>query len=84
MYATEFKDLQGRDVMHVTTSERDGQDVAYVTNHGDYYELNMRDPYKWTPRGRNVTRKTLSGAQSVLDKHILEIGTETEMIQITV
>lgn len=84
MHVTEFKDLQGNDVMHVTTSERDGQDVAYVTNHGDHYELNMRDPYNWNPRGRNMTRKTLKGAQSVLDKHIAEIGTETEMIQITV
>lgn len=84
MFTSVFKDLQGNDVMHVSTSQFDGQDVAYVTNHGDHYELNMRDPYNWTPRGRNITRKTLRGAQTVLDKHILGIGTETISIQITV
>ena len=77
MHYTTFTDLAGNDAVYISTDEFNGQDIAYVTKHVNRFEIHMRDPYHWNPRGRTVYRKTTLGAQSVLDRHLLSIGEDT-------
>lgn len=71
--------------MTVLTDTHYGQTLAQVElKDSGSYELWLFDPWQYRASGgRTVLRKTLKGAQSVLDKHLQNMVGQTVPIELT-
>lgn len=80
-----FTSMQDTPCMSVLTHWHNGQTLAQVElKDSGAFELWLFDPWQYRASGgRTVTRKTLKGAQSVLDKHLLDMVGKTTPIELT-
>lgn len=71
--------------MTVLTHSREGQTLAQVElKDSGAYELWLFDPWQYRASGgRTAHRKTLKGAQSVLDTHLQNMMGQTVPIELT-